>query len=257
MKKYHLITGMPRSGTTVFTAILNQNPRFHSEPSDILSSLFIDLYLKFNRDPHGFMLSNEVKVDVLSGLFESYYKKHNKEVLFNTHRSWVQIKNVITQVIPEIKVLCFVREIPLILNSFEKSLQKNPITLPEIYNTPERQLYHSVEERCKHLYENKILPYAASIRELSKSKNTENVMFIEYEYLCENPNKVLKSIYEFINEPYFEHNFNDVGVSYELYDLFHNSPGLHTTSPKIMNDKPEIVIPDYILKKYDIGKYWT
>ena len=37
-KKYHFITGLPRSGSTLLTSILNQNPRFHSSITDPLAT---------------------------------------------------------------------------------------------------------------------------------------------------------------------------------------------------------------------------
>ncbi|NBP58534.1 sulfotransferase, partial [bacterium] len=32
-KKYYFISGLPRSGSTLLSAILNQNPRFYSGPN--------------------------------------------------------------------------------------------------------------------------------------------------------------------------------------------------------------------------------
>ena len=40
-KKYYFMGGLPRSGSTLLSTILNQNPRFYSGPSSpVLSAMF-------------------------------------------------------------------------------------------------------------------------------------------------------------------------------------------------------------------------
>jgi sulfotransferase len=39
-RTYHFISGLPRSGSTVLSAILRQNPRFHASISSPVSGLF-------------------------------------------------------------------------------------------------------------------------------------------------------------------------------------------------------------------------
>ncbi len=40
--RYHFISGLPRSGSTLLAAILRQNPRFHAGISSSLPPLFTD-----------------------------------------------------------------------------------------------------------------------------------------------------------------------------------------------------------------------
>ena len=40
MPKFHFISGLPRSGTTLLSAILRQNPRFHANVTSPVASLF-------------------------------------------------------------------------------------------------------------------------------------------------------------------------------------------------------------------------
>lgn len=255
MKKYHLISGMPRSGTTLFTALLNQNPRFHSAPTSMLLVLFEDMYYRINKTKHGALLDTEKRTNLLKGLFESYYKDCDKEVCFNTNRAWTSMRHIIPTIDKNMKYICFVREIPLILNSFEKAYLRNPLYLSAIYDM-ESASHNLASDRCDHIYTSKIIPQLKTIDEIIRSDYKNNFMFIEYEQLCANPTETLRKFYEFIEEPFFDHDFNNVGVEYKTYDIIDNNPDLHTTEQVLRNERARIVVPNVILDKYNFGKYW-
>lgn len=254
MKQYHLISGTPRSGSTMFSAILNQNPRFHASASTMLYYLFEALYVQFAKCTHGFAISETKRKNILSGLFESYYQDVNKEVIFDTNRYWTTFKHAIPAIDPNMKYVCLVREIPLILNSFEKAFYKNPLHIGKIYDIS--PIHVTSEERCKYIFENKILQHVKFIREIINSPYKDNFLFLEYEYLCENPQEVMKNVYNFIEEPYFEHDFNNVQSEHYLMDLYDNAPNFHTTESVLTKRSPTIITPKEVLEKYNIGKYW-
>ena len=47
MSKYHFISGLPRSGSTLLAAILRQNPRFHAGMTSPVGSLFSGMLQQF------------------------------------------------------------------------------------------------------------------------------------------------------------------------------------------------------------------
>lgn len=255
MKKFHIISGMPRSGSTMFSAMLNQNPRFHAAPTTMLFFMFEDLYLGFNRLKHGVLISETKRKNLLKGLFQSYYEDNDKEVIFDTNRAWTAVKHVIPAVDPNMKYICLVREIPLILNSFEKAFFKNPLHISSLYDVS-NTLHKTCEERCEHIFEHKIAPQIKNIREIVNSSYSNNFLFIEYEHLCEFPDEVMKKVYNFIDEPFFTHDFNNVQSEYYLFDLIDNNPNFHTTDPILRSKPTKVETPDTVLSKYNIGKYW-
>lgn len=255
MKKYHIISGMPRSGSTMFSAILNQNPRFHAAPTTMLFFMFEDLYLGFNRLKHGILISDTKRKNLLKGVIESYYKDCDKEVIFDTNRAWTAVSHVIPEVDSNMKYICLVREIPLILNSFEKAFYKNPLHISSLYDV-NNTLHKTTEDRCAHIFEHKVAPQIKNIREIVNSKFRDNFLFIEYERLCEYPNEVLENVYNFIDEPMFKHDFNNVQSEHYLFDLIDNNPNFHTTDAILRKEKTIIETSDQVLSKYNIGKYW-
>ena len=81
-------------------------------------------------------------------------------------------------------------------------------------------------------------------------------MFLEHEDLCNNPEQKMKELYDFIDEPYFDHDFNNVGSSHKELDLFGNCPTLHTTENVLHNSQNKLYAPKQILDNFNIGKYW-
>ena len=52
MKTYHLLAGLPRSGNTLLSAILNQNPDIYSSPLSPITGMLWD----FDQGHHGLAL---------------------------------------------------------------------------------------------------------------------------------------------------------------------------------------------------------
>jgi sulfotransferase len=73
-QKFHFISGLPRSGSTLLAAILRQNPRFHAAMSTPVGGLFKQLLTVMGANPEfSVFLNEEKKRDILLSLFEAYY----------------------------------------------------------------------------------------------------------------------------------------------------------------------------------------
>jgi sulfotransferase len=119
-KTYHFITGLPRSGSTLLSSILKQNPRFHASITDPLATMVKGVIDSSNTGPG---IRTEVPVtrreNIIRSLFEGYYKDVDKEVVFNTNRAWTLLTPQIDHVFPNSKFVVCVRDINWILDSFE------------------------------------------------------------------------------------------------------------------------------------------
>ena len=81
-------------------------------------------------------------------------------------------------------------------------------------------------------------------------------MLVEYEQLCKNPEGMMKAIYNFIDQPYFEHDFNNVEASYDEFDDDVNIKGLHTTRKKVEWIEREMILPPDIQQKFKGMEIW-
>jgi sulfotransferase len=152
-------------------------------------------------------------------------------------------------------MLMCVRDIPWVLDSFERLFRKNPydkqLMIPDEHAT-------TVYSRCDYLmHESSTIGFAyLALKEGISSEFKSSIMIIEYEQLCKNPEGMMRAVYNFLGEPYFNHDFNNVEASYDEFDLDVNVKGLHTTRKKIEWIERETVIPPDIWNKYSGGEVW-
>ncbi len=88
--RYHFISGLPRSGSTLLAALLLQNPRFHAGMTSPVGNLFSSMLTQFGAGSEfGSVITKDQRRRLVRGLFDSYYADHDdKEVIFNTNRLW-------------------------------------------------------------------------------------------------------------------------------------------------------------------------
>ena len=56
----------------------------------------------------------------------------------------------------------------------------------------------------------------------------DRLLLVKYETLTTDPAKAMHAIYDFIGQPYFEHDFNHVDYDVTEFDERAGTPGLHT-----------------------------
>jgi sulfotransferase len=218
MSQYYFISGLPRSGTTLLSTILNQNPKFQASISGPLARFtrsIIDQSSAMSGYRH--QCPAEKREKIIKGMFDNYYDDPEKEVFFDTNRGWGLLLPMLKQLYPSTKMIMCVRDVNWVLDSFEQLYRKNPLDknlmIPDEYST-------NVYSRCDYLMnESSTVGFAYLALKQAITSNEKNmIMLVEYEQLCKNPEGMMKAIYNFIDQPYFEHNFNDVESSYDEFD---------------------------------------
>jgi sulfotransferase len=120
-KSFHFISGLPRSGSTLTSAILRQNPRFHAGMSSPVATLFDSLIAQVSAGTEiSSMVSVEQRKRLLLGLFDSYYAECGEPVVFDTNRAWTAQLPALMQLFPDSKLICLVRDISWIMDSLER-----------------------------------------------------------------------------------------------------------------------------------------
>jgi sulfotransferase len=253
-KTYHFITGLPRSGSTLLSSILKQNPRFHASITDPLATM-VKGVIETSQDGPG--MKSEVPVqrrrNIVEGLFNGFYKEVDKPVIFNTNRAWTLLTPQMKDLYPKSKMLVCVRDINWVLDSFEVAHRKNPLST----NTVTGGLSGTVYSRVEALMDEKGIvgfPYIG-IKQAITSNEKSALMLIEYDKLCKNPEQMLRAIYGFIGEAYFEHDFNNVEGSWDEYDAEIGIP-LHQVRRKVEFIQRQFILPPDILQKYANMEVW-
>ena len=240
------LSGAFRCGTTLLRSILNQNPDFYVTPNSILPNVvwLLDRYKKENTyknwqrvDVDKQYLDNEKHYDeIIKNIFLNYFSKHKQKYILEQGR-WGTLENFNLLkhygFLPA-KFVMLVRPFEEIIKSWNR-----------VDNIPELL----IPTHCDFLMQpqGQVGQSAAALDFLTKNYK-QNLLIIKYKDLCNNPKNTIKTLYEFLNIPYYnKHKF----VNLNAID---NSQSSHTDirtdkiEQKTYDDK--IKIPDIVLKKY-------
>ena len=247
MKSYYFISGLPRSGSTLLSAILRQNPEFYADiasPVEALTASSIDIVTSMESN---LTVTEEQRKNLMYGIFEGYYKHIDKPVIFDSFRCWTKKTNFLKALFPYTKILCPVRDIVSILNSFEVISSKNPFHTKTFIEHKD-----NVFARCDEMMNKNggIVSGPWILLQEGYALNPEMIHFVEYENLCKEPEKTMRGVYEFLKKPYYSHDFENVEYSNENFDKACNLKDLHTVKKKVEYKPPRIILPPEIVKKY-------
>lgn len=256
-RRYHFISGLPRSGSTLTAAILRQNPNFHAGMSSPIAGLFEGMISQVSA---GTELSSTVNQDqrrrLLRGLFESYYADYPEEVIFDTNRAWTAKLPAIMEVFPDARVICLVRDVAWIMDSMERQFRNNPFEHTRLFNNPgERATVYTRTEAMAGA--NRLVGYPwHALREACYSDYADRIVIVEYDLITHRPAEVFKLIYEFLGEQPFEHDFSGVDYDAPEFDQGLGLDGLHRVHKEVKPRPRQTVLPPDLFKKYNQLAFW-
>lgn len=258
-RKYHFISGLPRSGSTLLSAILKQNPKFTAGISDPLQ-MYTHSIIKDTGTAAGMEVAVSVdkRRELIRGLFDSFYSEGN-EVCFNTNRGWASDTALLKDLFPDFKMIVVLRDVPWILDSFERLHTGNPYTIKPLYH---HQDLGNVYDRTHMLMGNfpNFAGYVsgpiASVRHSMACAERKQIMYVEYDLLVRNTKLVMQQIYQFLGEPYYNHDFENVEDSYDEFDAQAKIVGLHTVKKRVEYKQRDTILPDDLYRQYDQASFW-
>jgi len=247
MKSFYFISGLPRSGSTLLSAILRQNPDFYADISSKVSSIVSYAIENISKSIQDAIIDEYQRKNILYGIFDGYYKHVDRQVVFDTGREWTSKTFLIKELFPDTKIICCVRDIVSILNSFESIFSKNPLSNNKLLKNT-----NDVYSRCFEMMNSENGIVGAPLLYLNEgyAANPQMIHFVEYENLCKNPEKTLNDIYEFLEMPYYSHDFENVEYSNKNFDFNCNVNNLHTVRKKVEFNPPKYILPLDIIKRY-------
>lgn len=215
IKKLYFISGLPRTGSTLLSAILNQNPRFYSGPSSPVVKVMETIAATINDFDLFKAFPKVFQVESYIGDFiKYYYAEIHQEVIFDKDRFWTEEIPLIKHYFKiEPKIICTVRNIAEIYTSIQNTKLKTEHELL----TPNDNLIVGPYKALKEAFTN----------------HRKHIHIVEYNDLATNPKETMKGIYSFLNEEYYEHIFNDIEQKYKENDLEAYGVDLHTIRPKL------------------------
>jgi sulfotransferase len=253
----HFISGLPRAGSSLLAGILRQNTRFHAAMTSGVGSLILALIGEMSqRNEFGVFFDTERRRDILRGVIESYYRDiHPKQLVFDTNRFWCSRMPLVAELYPNAKVIGMVRDLPWVMDSIERLVRRNKFEPSRIFNFDAGGTVYS---RAEALSSGAGLVGFAwnALKEAYHGEEADRLLLIKFETLTREPEKAISAVYDFIGEPRFAHDFENVEYSEPEFDARLGSPGLHDVSRRVHVVERQTILPPDLFKRYENDSFW-
>ncbi|MCL4513948.1 MAG: sulfotransferase, partial [Candidatus Eremiobacteraeota bacterium] len=237
-KKIVFNSSLPRSGSTLMQNILAQNPRFYCTPTsgvlDLLlaSRKYYTELAEFKAQDPDLMQKGFIQYCryAINGFFEGIT---DKPVCVDKCRAWFHYHDWIKQFAPNPKYIVCIRDLRAVLSSMEKLFHKNRDRSDPDEVTGALTMI-TVNNRVMHWLN--APPVGIAVGRLIEAVQTnllKQLHIVRFEDLTSNPGKVMKQVYDYLDEPYFEHDFNNIAQLTQENDQYHTIYGDHHIRRKV------------------------
>ncbi len=261
------MAGLPRSGSSLLSALLNQNPEIHSGPSSPVLPMMVSMkdHLSRNELYQAYPKPREA-LAIIGNFLPQYYQNESRNVIIDKNRGWPNfIPFAEVHLRTEMKIICTVRNIDDILKSFLNLIKSNPFKEEHqrINFLDEQLVKNGVPindfNRCDYLLSNSgvIGQSLGSMRNAVKYDQGHKLFFVEYDNLIASPQDTMNSIYNFLNLNSYDHDFNNIKSFYKENDVkVYGLPTMHNVKPTIDKTEYNIQIPEKILTAINGMEFW-
>lgn len=229
LARFNFIAGLPRSGVSVLTALLNQNPRFLARIGTGAQPVFAELVAASSGD--GVLatrLDGDQKVALWRGAVDAvYHDRPFGSVVFDANRDWLDHVDILARLYPLCRFIVCLRNPASIVNS---------IVLSDDGDLSDAGLNTTIDGLMAE--DGAVGRQLAALRRALSSRHAERIFVLDYDRLADDPEDVLDVLYDFLREDEFTH---------DLTDLTGDWPGL-APGPVRRSDKPNILTTRTVLQ---------
>jgi len=249
---------MPRALSTMLQNILGQNPDFHVTPTDGLLELVFGARGNFTTSPEfkaqdSELMTKAFKEFCYGGVMGYAKGLTDKKYLMIKSRGWGVYRGFLDSFYPNPKIICMVRNLKDVIASYEKIYRKNQLLADPIRNDVDARgtTIHKRVDEWMHPT-NTIGRAIERIFEIIRLGYDDKILFVKAEDLCLYPETEMTRIYQYLEVPYYTHDFDNIKqITQEDDSVYGLTKDLHSIRP-ILQMKPSDA--DVILGK-DITKW--
>jgi sulfotransferase len=238
VKKIFYNSSLPRSGSTLLQNILGQNPEMHTTPTSGLFEMLVGCRSYFSNGIEWKAQNTEevekgFKSFLKNGIYGYYNGITEKPYVVDKSRGWGMEYDFIDAFDPNPKIICMVRDIRAIYASLEKKYRKNPLVETNIANWGDL-VGTTTDKRVSVWSANPpIGPSIDRLYQVLVQGTHKNILFIKFEDLCKDPENEMRRVYQYLELPYFEHDFDNVEQVTHEDDKWYGIFGDHIIRKKI------------------------
>lgn len=263
MKQFVMLSGLPRSGSSVLTSMLNQHPEIYASTT----SPVIDLIEVMNNNWHNISaaITNpdpQQYPNMIKGVCYGAYEHIDRNVIIDKNRLWPRHGKLMHSVLGyKPKIICTVRDIPEILASYILLINKNSDKITFVdKDLLDSGLQINNKNRCKILWGKYINGPYISVR---AGFNTPviDLCVVDYDNIVNNSQDTMNKICNFLNIDNFIVDLSNLQQMKENDDYHGGMSGLHDVRPimKRTSPPPAEVIGHELTKLYTNMKldFWN
>ena len=259
-KTYFFLAGLPRAGTTLLGAILEQNPDIYVGATSPVHEFLVnfDNSFNFNKTYHAFP-KEDFRVRTISRIPDDWYSDVDKPIIIDKNHGWTGAISYAELFSGNIKIICTVRSILEILSSWILLNRKSPNSF---IDKELKSLNFALTDdyRCDLLMRENHGNVEQSLYALKKglTEHPNCLHLIEYDDLINNTENIINGIYRFLKLPTYKHKYDNIEHINLENDLSHGMSEMHKVKPTISRSKnnPLDILSDRIIKKYSNLEFW-
>jgi len=216
-RKLFFLVAQPRSGNTLFASIINQNKDIAATANSLTLEIMKDLFLLKKTDVFQNYPDEQSLDNVLDNVFNNYYQHWPQRIIIDRGPVMTTGNFELMQKHFKhgFKCIVILRDLIDVLASYMQWYTKNPDAFPNRYG-------HNTDEEKLMMIMNSKGAVAKDLEAIKNSFNYPDIChYVKYDDIVANPEQEFRKIYQFLDEPYFNHSFNNLdqvnvnGLSYD------------------------------------------
>jgi sulfotransferase len=216
MEKIFYQSSLPRSGSTVLQNILAQNPDIYATPTSGVLELLFGARDSYSNLPEfkaqdAELMKKGWQAFAKNGMDAFYNAITDKKYVIDKSRGW-GIHYDFLQFVQgdEPKIICMVRDLRDIFTSMENNFRKHPEKHPDILDWPTGK-GTTVPKRVDIWAQGIPIGIALErLTEIFRMGYDSKILFVKFEDLCLYPDSTMIKIYQYLDIPYFQHDFDNI-----------------------------------------------
>ena len=261
VKKIFYNSSLPRAGSTIIQNILAQNPEIYPTPTSGIFEMFNNVRAVYSNAPE-FKAQDETLMEkgyrglLKSGIYGFFNEITDRPYVVDKCRGWSMEYKFIDFFDPNPKIICMVRDLRDIFASMEKNFRENADKQDPILDWSKQQ-GTTVPKRVDMWGANPPVGMAIErLSELYRMGINTNILFVKFEDLCLYPEVQMKRIYDYLELPYFEHDFDNIEQLTKEDDEVYGIYGDHKIRKKLSPVRSRAVellgkdVSDWIYNNY-------
>jgi sulfotransferase len=216
MRSFHVLCGLPRSGSTLLANALDQNPAIHVSPTSALAPMIAAASNVASRAPEfkSELIRDRAAAErrlgaALRAIAEGWYGAEQAPVILDKSRLWNHHLRLFQWLFPEGRMIVMVRDLRAILGSIEKQHARTAV-LDDSDTAYGKTLF----ARANALFaaDGMIGQCINGVEDMLRRKEScgKTVYIVKYEDFVAKPKKTIRDLYDDLGLEPFEHDFDDV-----------------------------------------------